>query len=46
MSRADEINAQIANLKAEYQGAILTKKLNIVANMKADIALYGFNTTD
>ena len=46
MNRVDEINAQIAKLEAEREDAMLTEKANVLAKMKADIKLYGFNTSD
>ena len=46
MNRVDEINAQIAKLRAEREDAMLTEKANVLAKMKADIKLYGFKTSD
>jgi hypothetical protein len=46
MSRVDEINAQIAKLEAERESAMKAERTNVLANMKADIKLYGFKTSD
>jgi len=46
MSRVDEINAQIAKLEAEREDAMLKERTNVLAQMKADIKLYGFKTSD
>ena len=46
MTRIDEINAQIANLEAERDSAMLAERANVLAKMKADIKLYGFKTSD
>jgi hypothetical protein len=46
MTRVDEINAQIAQLEAERDSAMLAERSNVLAKMKADIKLYGFKTSD
>ena len=46
MNRVDEINAQIAKLEAERASAIHAQRTIVLANMKADIKLYGFKTSD
>ena len=46
MTRADEINPQIAKLEAERESAIVAERANDLAKMKADIKLYGFKTSD
>ena len=46
MARGDEINTQIAKLKAERESEMLKERANVMAKMKADIKLYSFKTTD
>ena len=46
MNRVDEINAQIAQLTAQRDSAMLKEKANVLTKMKADIKLYGFKTSD
>jgi hypothetical protein len=46
MTRADEINAQIAKLEAEREDAMLKERAIVLAKMKADMKLYGFKTSD
>ena len=46
MTRVDEINAQIAQLEAEREEAMMKERANVLAKMKADIKLYGFKTSD
>ena len=46
MSRVEEINAQIAKLEEERKSAMLVERDNVLAQMKKDIKLYGFKTSD
>jgi hypothetical protein len=46
MSEVDKINAQIAELTAQRESAMLAERANVLAKMKADIKLYGFKTSD
>jgi len=46
MNRVDEINAQIAQLTAQRDSAMLKEKANVLTKMKVDIKLYGFKTSD
>ena len=46
MTEVDKINEQIAALTAQRETAMLKEKANVLAKMKADIKLYGFETTD
>jgi len=46
MSRVEEINAQIAKLEEERKSAMLVERDNVLAQIKKDIKLYGFKTTD
>ncbi len=46
MSRVEEINAQIAKLEEERKSAMLVERDNVLAQMKKDIRLYGFKTSD
>ena len=46
MSRVAEINAQIAKLEEERNNAMLVERDNVLAQMKKDIKLYGFKTSD
>lgn len=39
MARAEEINARISKLEAEKEIVISTERTNLLAKMKADIAL-------
>ena len=46
MSRVEEINAQIAKLEEERKSAMLVERDNVLAQIKKDIKLYGFKTSD
>ena len=46
MSRVEEINAQIAKLEEERKSAMLVERDNVLAQMKKDIKLYSFKTSD
>ena len=46
MSRVAEINAQIAKLEEERNNAMLVERDNVLAQIKKDIKLYGFKTSD
>ena len=46
MSRVAEINAQIAKLEEERNNAMLVERDNVLAQMKKDIKLDGFKTSD
>jgi hypothetical protein len=37
MTRVDEINAQIAKLEVEREGAMLAERFNVLVKMKADM---------
>ena len=46
MSEVDKINEQIAQLTAQRESVMLKERANVLAKMKEDIKLYGFQTTD
>ena len=46
MSEVDKINEQIAQLTAQRESVMLKERANVLAKMKADIKLYGFNTSE
>jgi len=46
MSEVDKINEQIAALTAQRESVMLKERANVLANMKEDIKLYGFKTSE
>ncbi len=46
MSEVDKINEQIAALTAQRESVMLKERANVLTQMKADIKLYGFKTSD
>lgn len=46
MSRVEELNAQIAKLEEERNAVMLQERDTVLAEIKKNIKLYGFKTTD
>lgn len=46
MSRIEQIKAEQKKLADELEGEMLKERANVLANMKEDIKLFGFKTSD